>query len=113
MKFSEQWLRSWVNPDLDSDALSHLLTMSGLEVEENDPAAPDFNNVFVAEVLSVQKHPDADRLNICSVNVGEAEPLQIVCGAPNVAAGLKVPCARVGAELPGDFKIKKAKVRGV
>ena len=113
MKFSEQWLRSWVNPDLDSEALSHLLTMSGLEVEENDPAAPDFSNVFVAEVLSVQKHPDADRLNICSVNVGEAEPLQIVCGAPNVAAGLKVPCARVGAELPGDFKIKKAKVRGV
>ncbi|UXY14787.1 phenylalanine--tRNA ligase subunit beta [Chitiniphilus purpureus] len=113
MKFSEQWLRSWVNPALTSDELSHLLTMAGLEVEEQEPAAPAFDNVFVAEVLSVVKHPDADRLNVCSVNVGEAEPLQIVCGAPNVAAGLKVPCARIGAALPGDFKIKRAKVRGV
>lgn len=113
MKFSEQWLRSWVNPALTSDELSHLLTMAGLEVEEQEPAAPVFDTVFVAEVLSVAKHPDADRLNVCSVNVGEAEPLQIVCGAPNVAVGLKVPCARIGANLPGDFKIKRAKVRGV
>ncbi|WP_148716751.1 phenylalanine--tRNA ligase subunit beta [Chitinolyticbacter meiyuanensis] len=113
MKFSEQWLRSWVNPALTSDEFSHLLTMAGLEVEEQEPAAPVFDTVFVAEVLSVAKHPDADRLNVCSVNVGEAEPLQIVCGAPNVAVGLKVPCARIGANLPGDFKIKRAKVRGV
>ncbi|WP_348945749.1 phenylalanine--tRNA ligase subunit beta [Chitinibacter sp. FCG-7] len=113
MKFSEQWLRSWVNPAINSDELAHLLTMAGLEVEENDPAAPEFTEVYVAEVLSVTKHPDADRLNVCSVNVGEAEPLQIVCGAANVAVGIKVPCARVGAVLPGDFKIKKAKVRGV
>lgn len=113
MQFSEQWLRTWVNPALDSEALAHLLTMAGLEVEENDPAAPAFSQVFVAEVLSVQKHPDADRLNVCSVNVGEAEPLQIVCGAPNVAPGIKVPCARVGAALPGDFNIKQAKVRGI
>ncbi|WP_432721605.1 phenylalanine--tRNA ligase subunit beta [Jeongeupia wiesaeckerbachi] len=113
MKFSEQWLRSWVDPQLDSEQLAHLLTMAGLEVEENEPAAPAFDNVFVAEVLSIAKHPDADRLNICSVNVGEAEPITIVCGAPNVAAGLKVPCARIGANLPGDFKIKRAKVRGV
>ncbi|WP_047393226.1 phenylalanine--tRNA ligase subunit beta [Chitinibacter sp. ZOR0017] len=113
MKFSELWLRSWVNPAINSDELSHLLTMAGLEVEENEPAAPEFTSVVIAEVLSVTKHPDADRLNVCSVNVGEAEPLQIVCGAPNVAAGLKVPCARVGAVLPGDFKIKQAKVRGI
>ncbi|SFN18967.1 phenylalanyl-tRNA synthetase beta subunit [Formivibrio citricus] len=113
MQFSEQWLRTWVNPALDSEALAHLLTMAGLEVEENDPAAPAFTQVIVAEVLTVQKHPDADRLNVCTVNVGEAAPLQIVCGAPNVVAGAKVPCARVGALLPGDFAIKQAKVRGI
>ncbi|WP_028454152.1 phenylalanine--tRNA ligase subunit beta [Chitinilyticum litopenaei] len=113
MQFSEQWLRTWVNPALNSDELAHLLTMAGLEVEENEAAAPAFNDVFVAEVLSIAKHPDADRLNVCQVNVGEAEPLTIVCGAPNVAPGLKVPCARIGANLPGDFKIKRAKVRGV
>lgn len=113
MQFSEQWLRTWVNPALQSDELAHLLTMAGLEVEENEPAAPAFNDVFVAEVLSITKHPDADRLNVCTVNVGENEPLTIVCGAPNVAPGLKVPCARIGANLPGDFKIKRAKVRGV
>ncbi|KAF0812615.1 Phenylalanine--tRNA ligase beta subunit [Andreprevotia sp. IGB-42] len=113
MKFSEQWLRSWVNPALSSDELAHLLTMAGLEVEENEAAAPAFSNVFVAEVLSVSKHPDADRLNVCSVNVGEAGPLQIVCGAPNVSVGIRIPCARIGAVLPGDFKIKQAKVRGI
>lgn len=113
MQFSEQWLRTWVNPALDSEALAHLLTMAGLEVEENDPSAPAFSDVFVAEVLTVTKHPDADRLNVCTVNVGAAAPLQIVCGAPNVAPGIKVPCARVGAALPGDFNIKQAKVRGI
>ncbi|TJZ75623.1 phenylalanine--tRNA ligase subunit beta [Chitiniphilus eburneus] len=113
MKFSENWLRTWVNPELSSEELAHLLTMAGLEVEETESAAPAFDNVFVAEVLSTTKHPDADRLNVCTVNVGEAEPLQIVCGAPNVKPGLKVPCARIGAALPGDFKIKRAKVRGV
>ncbi|WP_035053499.1 phenylalanine--tRNA ligase subunit beta [Andreprevotia chitinilytica] len=113
MKFSEQWLRAWVNPALSSDELAHLLTMAGLEVEENEAAAPAFTNVFVAEVLSVTKHPDADRLNVCSVNVGEAEAVQIVCGAPNVKPGIRIPCARIGAVLPGDFKIKQAKVRGV
>ncbi len=113
MKFSEYWLRTWVNPELTSDELSHVLTMAGLEVEDLAAVAPAFNNVVVAEVLSVEKHPDADRLNVCQVNVGETEPLTIVCGAANVAAGLKVPCARIGAVLPGDFKIKQAKVRGV
>jgi len=113
MKFSENWLRSWVNPDLTSSELGHVLTMAGLEVEDLAPVAPAFNNVVVAQVLSVDKHPDADRLNVCQVNVGEDEPLTIVCGAPNVAVGIKIPCARIGAVLPGDFKIKQAKVRGI
>ncbi|TAN72778.1 MAG: phenylalanine--tRNA ligase subunit beta [Gallionella sp.] len=113
MKFSENWLRTWANPELSSEALGHLLTMAGLEVEAMDPVAPAFNNVVVAEVLEVVKHPNADRLNVCQVNVGEAQPLTIVCGAANVAAGVKVPCARIGAVLPGDFVIKQAKVRNV
>lgn len=113
MKFSENWLRSWVNPALDTDGLGHQLTMAGLEVEAQEAAAPAFNNVVVAEVLEVVKHPNADRLNVCQVNVGEAAPITIVCGASNVAVGVKVPCARIGAVLPGDFKIKQAKVRNV
>ena len=113
MKFSENWLRTWVNPDLTSEELSHLLTMAGLEVEAMERVAPAFSGVVVAEVLSVEKHPDADRLNVCRVNVGEAEPLAIVCGAPNVKAGIRVPCARIGAVLPNDFRIRQAKVRGI
>lgn len=113
MKFSESWLRTFVNPDMERSALSHLLTMAGLEVEELDPVAPAFTGVLVAQVLSVEKHPDADRLNVCQVDVGDGTTRQIVCGAPNVAAGLKVPCALPGAELPGNFKIKLAKVRGI
>lgn len=111
MQFSEKWLRSFVDPEIDTAALSHLLTMAGLEVEELDPAAAAFTGVVVAEVLSVAPHPDADRLRVCQVNAG-GEPLQIVCGAPNVAAGMKVPCAIVGAKLPG-IDIKRAKLRGV
>ncbi len=113
MKFSESWLRTLVDPKLTSEQLSHLLTMAGLEVEELDAVAPVFTSVVVAQVLEVVKHPDADRLNVCQVDIGSGTPQQIVCGAPNVAAGLKVPCALPGAELPGDFKIKIAKVRGV
>ncbi|MCR4303585.1 MAG: phenylalanine--tRNA ligase subunit beta [Gallionella sp.] len=113
MKFSENWLRTWVNPPLSSDELAHALTMAGLEVESLEPVAPAFSNVVVAEVLEVTKHPDADRLNVCRVNAGEANPLTIVCGAANVAAGVKVPCARIGAVLPGDFAIRQARVRGV
>ena len=113
MKFSENWLRTWVNPELSSEALAHALTMAGLEVEALEPVAPAFNNVVVAEVLEVVKHPNADRLNVCQVNVGETQPLTIVCGAANVAVGAKVPCARIGALLPGDFAIKQAKVRNV
>ncbi|MCK9382179.1 MAG: phenylalanine--tRNA ligase subunit beta [Sulfuritalea sp.] len=112
MQFSESWLRSLCNPSLSSEELCHVLTMAGLEVEERRAAGADFSNVVVAEVLSVEKHPDADKLKLCSVDVGEANPLQIVCGAPNVAAGMKVPCARVGARLPG-IEIRKAKVRGI
>lgn len=113
MKFSESWLRTLVDPKLTSDELSHLLTMAGLEVEALDPVAPAFTDVVVAQVLEVVKHPDADRLNVCQVDIGTGTPQQIVCGAPNVAAGLKVPCALPGAELPGDFRIKIAKVRGI
>ncbi|MDE1543927.1 phenylalanine--tRNA ligase subunit beta [Dechloromonas agitata] len=113
MKFSESWLRTLVDPKLTSEELSHLLTMAGLEVEELQPVAPAFTSVVVAQVLEVVKHPDADRLNVCQVDIGSGTPQQIVCGAPNVAAGLKVPCALPGAELPGDFRIKVAKVRGI
>ncbi|HSM97463.1 MAG TPA: phenylalanine--tRNA ligase subunit beta, partial [Gallionella sp.] len=113
MKFSENWLRTLVDPDLSSEALGHVLTMAGLEVEALESVAPAFNDVVVGEVLEVVKHPNADRLNVCRVNVGEALPLSIVCGAANVAVGVKVPCARIGAVLPGDFVIKQAKVRNV
>ena len=113
MQFSEAWLRSLVNPALTTHELGHLLTMAGLEVEAIEAVAPAFNDVVVAEILSAEKHPDADRLQVCQVNVGAAEPLTIVCGAANARAGLKTACAMVGAVLPGDFKIKQAKVRGV
>lgn len=113
MKFSESWLRTLVDPKLSSEELSHLLTMAGLEVEALDPVAPQFNDVVVAQVLEVVKHPDADRLNVCKVDTGRGEPTTIVCGAPNAAVGLRVPCALPGAKLPGDFTIKIAKVRGI
>jgi phenylalanyl-tRNA synthetase beta chain len=112
MQFPESWLRNLVNPALDTAQLAHLVTMAGLEVEALTPAAPPFNHVVVAEILTVEKHPDADRLRVCQVDVGEATPVSIVCGAPNAVAGLKVPCARPGATLPG-FEIKVSKVRGV
>ena len=113
MKFSESWLRTLVDTKLSSEELSHLLTMAGLEVEGLEPVAPQFNDVVVAQVLEVVKHPDADRLNVCKVDTGRGEPTTIVCGAPNVAVGLRVPCALPGAKLPGDFTIKIAKVRGI
>ncbi|MEY3410433.1 MAG: phenylalanine tRNA synthetase, beta subunit [Pseudomonadota bacterium] len=112
MQFSEQWLRQYTNPSIDTDALSHLLTMAGLEVEELAGVGADFNKVVIAEIIIADKHPDADRLQVLKVNVGAAEPLQIVCGASNARVGLKAPCALVGAVLPG-FEIKQAKVRGV
>lgn len=113
MQFSYSWLKTQANPNLSADELAHLLTMAGLEVEEAETAAPAFSNVVVAEVKSVEKHPDADRLNVTKVDAGTSELIQIVCGAPNVKAGIKVPCALPGAVLPGNFKIKPTKMRGV
>ncbi len=111
MQFSEQWLRTFVNPGLNSDELSHALTMAGLEVEDSQPAGALFTNVVIGEIVEAIKHPDADRLQVCKVNIGSAV-LQIVCGAPNAKVGLKAPCALVGAALPG-IAIKQAKVRGM
>jgi len=113
LKFSEHWLRQFVDPPLTSEELAHVLTMAGLEVEALDSAAPPFSKVVVAEVVSVERHPDAERLSLCRVNAGLVEQLQIVCGAPNVQPGMRVPCALPGAELPGGLAIRQAKVRGV
>ena len=113
MKFSEHWLRSMVDPPLDSAALAHALTMAGFEVEERTSAAPPFSGVVVARVSAVERHPSADRLTVCRVDAGRGGSLSIVCGAPNVAAGALVPCALVGAELPGGVSIRKTTMRGV
>jgi phenylalanyl-tRNA synthetase beta chain len=118
MQFSENWLRTMVDPKMTSDELAHLLTMSGLEVEEVEAVAPPFSNVVVAEVLEVTRHPNADRLNVCKVNVGTGTQLNIVCGAPNVRAGMKAICAMAGAILPPGadgkpFVIKVGELRGV
>ena len=112
MKFSEQWLRGWVNPQVSRDELVARLSMAGLEVDSVAPVAGVFSGVVVGEVLSAEQHPDADKLRVCQVSNG-VETFQVVCGAPNVRPGLKIPFAMIGAELPGDFKIKKAKLRGV
>ncbi|PVZ71594.1 phenylalanine--tRNA ligase subunit beta [Pelagibaculum spongiae] len=112
MKLSEKWLRQLVNPEVDTDQLISQLTMAGLEVDAVEPAAADFSGVVVAEIISAEPHPEADKLQICQVNAGD-ETVQIVCGAPNARAGLKAPLAKIGAVLPGDFKIKKAKLRKV
>jgi phenylalanyl-tRNA synthetase beta chain len=113
MKFSEAWLREWVNPEISTDALVEQLTMAGLEVDAVEPVAGDFSGVVVGEILAAEPHPDADKLRVCSVRGPEAEVYQVVCGAPNARVGIKIPFAMVGAKLPGDFKIKKAKLRGV
>ncbi len=113
MKFSEQWLREWVNPPISTVELAEQLTMAGLEVDALEPVASEFDKVVVGEVVSLEKHPDADKLRVCQVNVGDKAQLQIVCGAANVHAGMKAPVALIGASLPGDFKIKKSKLRGV
>ncbi|QHF29312.1 MULTISPECIES: phenylalanine--tRNA ligase subunit beta [Pseudomonas] len=112
MKFSEKWLRGWVNPQVSRDDLVARLSMAGLEVDSVTPAAGQFSGIIVGEVLSTEQHPDADKLRVCQVSSG-SETFQVVCGAPNVRPGLKIPFAMIGAELPGDFKIKKAKLRGV
>lgn len=113
MKFSESWLREWVNPEIDSDELIAQLTLLGLEVDDAEPAGGDFSGVVVAEIQSLEPHPDADKLRVCTVNAGGEDLLQIVCGAPNVYVGMKAPLATIGAVLPGNFKIKKSKLRGV
>lgn len=113
MRFSEHWLREWVDPRLDSAALGERLTMAGLELDSLEIAAPPFARVVVAKVVSVDPHPGADRLRVCRVDEGGAEPVQVVCGAPNVRVGMKAPLARVGAELPGGLRIGRARLRGV
>ena len=113
MKLSELWLREWVNPNLTREQLCEKLTMVGLEVDELAPVAERFTGVVIAEVLSVEKHPEADKLHICQVNTGGPEPLLIVCGAANVKAGMKVPAALEGAVLANNFKITRSKIRGI
>jgi phenylalanyl-tRNA synthetase beta chain len=119
MQFPESWLREFCDPPLSTAELAERLTMGGLEVEDLRPAAPPFHGVVVAEVLEVRKHPDADKLRVCQVNAGSGETLEIVCGAPNVRAGIKVPLAKVGAELPpageggAPFRIEVGRIRGV
>ncbi|MBT0587273.1 phenylalanine--tRNA ligase subunit beta [Alteromonas oceanisediminis] len=112
MKFSEKWLREWVSPDLSSEQLSEQLSMAGLEVDGIEPVASDFSGVVIGEVVECGPHPDADKLQVTKINVGDEELLDIVCGAPNCRQGLRVAVAKVGAVLPGNFKIKKAKLRG-
>ncbi|WP_163930917.1 phenylalanine--tRNA ligase subunit beta [Paraferrimonas sp. SM1919] len=112
MKFSESWLREWVNPEISRDELSEQITMAGLEVDELAPVAADFTGVMVGEVVECGQHPDADKLRVTKIDLGTGELVDIVCGASNCRQGLKVAVATVGAVLPGDFKIKKAKLRG-
>ncbi|NEV60312.1 phenylalanine--tRNA ligase subunit beta [Thiorhodococcus minor] len=113
MRFSEAWLREWVSPPVDTQQLADQLSMAGLEVDAVEPAAPAFSGVTIGLVQGIAPHPDAAKLRICTLDVGQDEPLQIICGAANVAEGMRVPVATIGAVLPGDFKIKKAKLRGV
>ncbi|MEI6897915.1 MAG: phenylalanine--tRNA ligase subunit beta [Psychromonas sp.] len=112
MKFSEAWLREWVNPKISSEALQHQITMAGLEVDDVEAVAGEFTKVLVGSVVECGQHPDADKLQVTKINIGENELVDIVCGAKNCRLGLKVAVAVVGAVLPGDFKIKEAKLRG-
>ena len=118
MQFPESWLREFCNPPINTQQLADTLTMAGLEVEEMRSVAPAFSKVVVGCITSAQQHPNADRLRVCQVDVGHAQPLSIVCGAPNARVGIKVPCALVGAELPAGedgkpFLIKQSQLRGV
>jgi phenylalanyl-tRNA synthetase beta chain len=113
MKFSEQWLRSWVDPQVSTEELVEQLTMAGLEVDSVEPLGVGLADLRVGEVVALEAHPDADKLRVCNVSLAEDELLQVVCGAPNVEVGGKYPLAPVGATLPGDMKIKKSKLRGV
>jgi phenylalanyl-tRNA synthetase beta chain len=113
MRVPESWLRSYVSTDWSAAEIAERLTMAGLEVEDSEPAAPPFTGVVVAEVRKVDRHPNADKLSVCEVDAGDGVLRTIVCGAPNVVAGMRVPCAVPGARLPGDFVIKPVKMRGV
>ena len=113
MLLSTDWLKEAYGIALPPELLAEQLTMAGLEVDSMERAAPEFSGVVVAQVLTLNPHPDADKLRVASVDSGNGEPLQIVCGAPNVAVGVKVPLATIGAVLPGDLRIKKSKLRGV
>ena len=112
MKFSEKWLRQWVNIEVDTQELVDKITMAGLEVDDVEAVAGEFTGVIIGEIVACEQHPDADKLRVTQVSTG-SESFQVVCGAPNARVGIKVPFATVGAVLPGNFKIKKAKLRGV
>ncbi|WP_444936269.1 phenylalanine--tRNA ligase subunit beta [Microbulbifer sp. JMSA004] len=113
MKISNSWLREWVNPELTTQELADQITMAGLEVDGIEKVAGDFSGVVVGEIVACEQHPDADKLRVCKVAGHPDGEMQVVCGAPNARTGIKIPFALVGAKLPGDFKIKKAKLRGV
>ncbi len=113
MKFSEQWLREWVDPSLDTNALAHRLTMAGHEVDSVEAQGSGLGGVVVGEVIASQKHPNADRLSVCRVSTGAGDPVDVVCGAPNVVTGMKSPFAPVGTKLPNGMQLEKAKIRGV
>ena len=113
MKIALDWLREFVSVEVAPRELGDRLTMAGFELESVGPAAPPFSGVVVVEIITAERHPQADKLQVCRVSLGHGEPLQIVCGAPNARAGLRTALATVGAQLPGDFTIKAAKLRGV
>ena len=112
MKFSESWLREWVNPAISSQELMDQITMAGLEVDGSEPVAGEFSGMVVAQITQAEKHPNADKLQVCTVTDG-TEEYQVVCGAPNARAGTKVALAKIGAVMPDGFKIKRAKLRQV
>lgn len=113
MRFSEAWLREWVDPPVSTRELADQLTLAGLEVDSVAPAAPEFTGVVVGEIAAIEPHPDADRLKVCRVATGSGEPVQVVCGAPNARLGLRAPFAVEGARLPGDVRIRRTRLRGV
>jgi len=113
VKFAYSWLKEWVDPGMPADALAHRITMAGLEVDGIEADGEGLDGVVVAEVLSAEKQPDADRLSVCQVSTGEGEPVEVVCGAPNVRAGLKTPLAPPGTRLPNGMKLRRSKIRGV
>ena len=113
MKYSELWLREWVNPNINLEALCNILTMAGLEVEEFTPVAEDFSGICIGQITSIKKHPEADRLQLCEVTIGETTPLQIICGAANVKTNMKVAVAKINAVLPDGKTIVPTTIRGI